>query len=224
MNKKKEEIKKENELAIFDNDAFKVLSNYEQQFIYYYNNRPNIIEAMRETRKACGMTIAKDELLMAEGQAMLTKRDVSKFIGELKKVKTEQIQNLVATTGIDLTNAWSKLSLDDKNMLRLNSQIEQYDEWMDERLKLGDYNNYMLFQDKQLALIKTRDKLEESMRKNLQLVGELSGAGKEKAVMKVGSLNINLGNQTIQKGTKTSEYLEVIENTPEEDIINIDDL
>lgn len=222
MNKKKEEIKKENELSIFDNDSFKKMTNYEQQFVYYYNNRPNVLYAIKETRKACGMPITKDEIMLSEGQAMLTKKDVSKFINELKKAKTDQIQNAISTTGLEITDIWSKLSVDDKNMLRLTSQIEQYDEWMAERLALGDYNNYMLFQDKQLALIKTRDKLEESVRKNLQLVGELSGAGKEKSVMKVGALNINLGNQTIQPGTKTSEYLEVIEATVDEEIVDLD--
>lgn len=229
MPNKEKENKVETSLIETIKNDYSELNIYEQEYLKNIAIYRDQIKAIKETRKSLSMPqLSTNELASAEVTRLSTNKTLNRAVMELKKSFNDQVQmiisNKMATTGEDVLAKWAVLSKDLNMIVSLKRDINVIEGWMADAMATGDQQKWLILGTQKDNKMRMLDKLQESSRKDAQMINELAGGKEQKAVMKVGSLNINLGNQTIKPNTTSREYADVIENAVPEEFINIDDL
>lgn len=229
--KEKKEIEanaKELAKIIDESSSENGLTPYQNWFVFFYSQSSSALEAVKKARKKAGVAVtSNEEVLRAEANALLMLANVKKAISKVKSSVSSQTEIIIANTGNDLAEAFKTLSTDNEKVQRIEERIKKYDILIDEAEAKGDTALFIQLDDRQRGLIKIREKIEESVRKNLALVHEMTGTSKTKQIIRAGALNINMGNGTINNGSETKKHLETIEadfSESFEDIPDIDEL
>lgn len=202
------------------------LTPYQQLFLVEYSKSGKMVDSIKYARKTLRMKIgSNNETMELEAKNLLMMSSVKKALSKIKTAVSSQTEMIIANTGADLAEAFNKLSVDTSKIDRMDSRITYYDKLIDEAMAMGDTGSFVQLEKMQQGVIKTREKMEETLRKNLALVHEMTGSSRTKQIIRAGALNINMGNGTINAEGETAKHLESIEGDfVEADIPDLDEL
>lgn len=196
-------------------DASKALANltpYQASFVIHFAKSDDMALSINKARASHGLTTYPLDKAYEEASLMMLKNDVKNAVADINKAKVTQLQSLAINLGVDklmksFTEASTRQnSLDemDKHIEILKSQIVDiqdaikiiktspgYDVMQVMKLNREIENKMSSIESK----IKTRDSLQESIRKNLQTVSDMTNTSKEKVTVKAGAINIVVGSQ-----------------------------
>lgn len=219
-NKKNKEVaivstKENKELAINDpkkliEGKFENLTPYQTDFVVNFVNSSSIEEAVKRTRKQYGLPPNSAATTQRrEMELLMLDPHVKNAVKEYRKIRKEIADIHLEEANIDIIDKFKELATSDENIGKINQRINLAETYLEKAVKNDREQAIMQWNAHIANLISKRDKLEKTKRENLELILKTSGKGK--VVNNVGRLNINLGNQTIKKGSETAETLETIE-------------
>lgn len=200
--------------------------------------RADVATAMVNAKKRVNKKISiEDAKYLATN--MMTKSKVKRALAKISGAISAQTAHSIVNSGQKVAGLFKDLSTSSANIDRLENSLLYYDSKIAQAMfkaASSDENeareadgvilHMMQLRD---SAIKTMQKQNETVRKNLALIHEMTGESKAKTIVTSGALNVVLGDATITNSEKEEskealEAVEVIVKDIGDDLPDIDEI